>query len=194
MSNNPMEKYGSSGSASESDSQSSHAHAASLYDTHAHTHTPNQRELEARVLLKSAKALQVLCDHWDSVQGEDLDDALRYNRQIWMMFVDTAMEDNDPARPLDLRNNIANLGHFIFKRTNEILIDPAPQKIEILIEINREVAAGLMNMPPSFEADQSAHTPNNSTHNHDMTSSQSSESSENRDSPPQGYSGIISSA
>jgi flagellar protein FlaF len=130
-----------------------HAKAAGAYDQHAQSHTPDQRELEARVLLKSAKNLQALKDDWDNVTPELLDDTLRYNRQIWLMFVDTAMEDDDPNRPQELRNNIANLGMFIFNHSVNLLADPAKEKLDILIEINREIAAGLMTKPKAEGAE-----------------------------------------
>ena len=121
-----------------------YAAAAGAYDQNAQAHTPDQRELEARILLKAAKVFQNLKDNWTDVTQEALDDALSYNRQIWMMFVDTAMEDNSPDRPMELRNNIASLGVFIFNHTLEILADPKPEKLDVLMEINREIAAGLM--------------------------------------------------
>ena len=130
-----------------------HAKAAGAYDQHAQSHTPDQRELEARVLLKSAKNLQALKDDWENVTPELLDDTLRYNRQIWLMFVDTAMEDDDPNRPQELRNNIANLGMFIFNHSVNLLADPAKEKLDILIEINREIAAGLMTKPKAEGAE-----------------------------------------
>ena len=135
-----------------------HAKAAGAYDKHAQTHTPDQREMEARVLLKSARKMQDLQNEWDSMSMEMLDEVLRFNRQIWMMFVDTAVEDEDPARPTDLRNNIANLGVFIFKRTVEILSKPEKEKMNILIEINQDVAAGLMTKQDKPKADAKGET------------------------------------
>ena len=126
-----------------------YAAAAGAYDQHAQSHTPDQRELEARVLLKAAKAMQELQKNWDAHKQEDLDDVLTYNRQIWLMFVDTALEDENPDRPNDLRNNIANLGLFIFNHIIEILAEPKKEKLDVLIEINREIAAGLMSAPKS---------------------------------------------
>ena len=124
-----------------------HASAAGAYDQHAQAHTPDQRELEARVLLKAARQLQALKDDWDNMTPELLDDTLRYNRQIWLMFVDTAMEDTSPDRPQELRNNIANLGMYIFNHSVDILASPVKTKLDILIDINREIAAGLMTKP-----------------------------------------------
>lgn len=133
-----------------------YAKAAGAYGEHAQKHTPDQRELEARVLLKSAKVLKDLRDNWADVTTELLDGALRYNRQIWMMFYDTAIENSEnEQRPDDLRSNIINLANFIFKREVEIMADKErkPDKLDVLISINKEIAAGLMSskkqMPPT---------------------------------------------
>ena len=121
-----------------------HAAAAGAYGQHAQAHTPDQREVEARVLLKAANAFQDIQKRWDDVGMEEMSEVLNYNRQIWMMFVDTAMEDDNPERPIELRNNIANLGVFIFNHTLDILAAPEKTNFNILIEINQEIAAGLM--------------------------------------------------
>ena len=128
-------------------SSNPYASAAGAYDKHAQQHTPDQREMEARVLLKAVKAFQDIKNRWDAVTQEELDECLKYNRQIWMMFVDTAIEDTGGERPLELRNNIANLGVFIFNHTLDVLAEPKPEKLDILIDINREIAAGLMTKP-----------------------------------------------
>ena len=132
-----------------------YAQAAGAYDTHAQAHTGDQRELEARILLKSNRTLQGLIDNWENRPKNLLEEALAYNRQIWMLFYDTALENKDGDRPNDLRSNIVNLANFIFKREVEIMAKPEKQKLEILININREIAAGLMvnqgsdeNVPP----------------------------------------------
>ncbi len=121
-----------------------YAKAAGTYDNHAQAHTTNQRELEGRVLLKSNRTLQALIDNWDERPKDALIDALTYNRQIWMLFYDTALENKDGGRPNDLRSNIVNLANFIFKREVEILSNPAKEKLNILISINNEISAGLM--------------------------------------------------
>ena len=140
-----------------------YASAAGAYGSNAQAHTGNQRELEAQILLKSAKYLQDLQNDWDNVSGEILEETLRYNRQIWMMFYDTALENPEGNRPNDLRSNIINLANFIFKREIEILGAPAKDKLTILISINRDIAAGLMSnadtparQAPVFEKDQKA--------------------------------------
>lgn len=124
-----------------------YAQAAGAYDQNAQTSTPDQRELEGRVLLKSAKMLSDLQENWDDVNTDILESTLKYNRQIWMMFYDTALENPEGDRPSDLRSNIINLANFIFKREVDIMAKPEPQKIDVLININKEIAAGLMTKP-----------------------------------------------
>lgn len=125
-------------------SKNPYASAAGVYGDHAQKHTPDQRELEARVLLKSAAMLQGLQNDWGNVSKEILQETLEYNRQIWMLFYDTALENPEGNRPNDLRSNIINLANFIFKREVDIMSKPEPKKLDAIININRELATGLM--------------------------------------------------
>lgn len=123
--------------------QNPYASAAGAYGTNAQKHASDPREVEARVLLKSAQFMADLQNNWDGVTSEILDETLKYNRDIWMMFYDTAIEDTG-ARPKELNNNIFSLANFIFKREIDIKAKPEKQKFDILISINRDIAAGLM--------------------------------------------------
>lgn len=125
-------------------SHKEHAAAAGAYGQSMQKNTPDQRELEAHVLLKSAKFLQDIQNDWDNTTPEILEETLKYNRQIWMMFYDTALENPEGDRPNDLRSNIINLANFVFKRELEIISKPAKEKLNVLINVNREIAAGLM--------------------------------------------------
>ena len=124
-----------------------HASAASAYGDNAQKNTANPREVEARVLLKAARALQEIQENWDSTEKAVLEETLIYNRQVWMIFYDEAIQNSEGSRPNDLRSNIVNLANFIFKRELDVLADPSPKKLDILISINRDIAAGLLNMP-----------------------------------------------
>jgi flagellar protein FlaF len=126
-----------------------YAKAAGAYGDSAQKHTPDQRELEGRVLLKSAKMLQDLQNDWENMNSDVLEKTLKYNRQIWLMFYDTALENPEGNRPNDLRSNIVNLANFIFKREIDIMSDPKKEKLQVLININKEIAAGLMMQPPT---------------------------------------------
>ncbi|MDJ1158465.1 flagellar biosynthesis regulator FlaF [Chelatococcus sp. SYSU_G07232] len=120
-------------------------HAATAYARVAQT-TQSPRELEANILMKAATRLQAVRDDWPAREG-DLDGALTYNRKLWTILVTSVTREDNPL-PKPLRQNIANLGLFIFNHTLSILSEPAPEKLAILVNINRELAAGLRTRPP----------------------------------------------
>ncbi|MCK5375246.1 MAG: flagellar FlaF family protein [Alphaproteobacteria bacterium] len=124
--------------------EKSHTQATSTYDMNAQNLACDQRELEARILLKSNRMIQQLITMWDERPNDLLEETLKYNRQIWLLFYDTAMDDQKNSRPDALRNNIINLANFIFKREIDILANPAKEKLGILLNINHEISAGLM--------------------------------------------------
>jgi flagellar biosynthesis activator protein FlaF len=99
------------------------------------------RDLEAHVLLKSAARLQGIRDNFEARQGE-LSDALLANRKIWTIFV-TSMSADDCQLPSLVRSNIINLGMFVFNRTLQLSVNAKPEQLRVLIDINRNLAAGL---------------------------------------------------
>jgi flagellar biosynthesis activator protein FlaF len=116
-------------------------HPAKVYGAVANK-TANPRELEADLLLSAAAKLQAIRDGWEGRRPE-LDAALLYNRKLWSIFVTSATSEENPL-PVGLRQNVANLGLFVFKQTMAILADPKPENLGSLIAINRELAAGLL--------------------------------------------------
>lgn len=114
------------------------AHEA--YTTTAKT-TQAPRQLEASLLLKAASQMQEVYDSWADGTS-DLESVLHYNRRLWTVFVGAVAEENSPL-PLEVRNNVASLGVFIFKHSLAVQDEPAPEKLLPLININKEVAAGL---------------------------------------------------
>ncbi len=128
-----------------------YTHAADAYGNTAGV--TDQRALEGKVLLKSARQLEELSKRLsagDIVSLEDIGHAVEYNRKLWMVFVNETMNDTHPL-PQEIKNNIASLGVFVFKRSTDILADTTPEKISALIEINRNIAAGLMKQPKAPE-------------------------------------------
>jgi flagellar biosynthesis activator protein FlaF len=99
------------------------------------------REIEAQALLKAARQLQEVQSNWTG-PDKRLNDALRYNRRLWSIFI-SAAESNDNPQPLNIRQNIANIGLFVLKRTVEMQFAPDPAKLKPLIDINCHIAAGL---------------------------------------------------
>lgn len=105
--------------------------------------TKGPRDLEGTLLLKAASRLQGVRDAWSrDLRPSDLHDALFYNRRLWTIFVTSVARPENPL-PLEIKNNIASLGAFIFRHTLSAQAAPAPEKLAPLIDINRAVAAGL---------------------------------------------------
>ena len=99
------------------------------------------RELEAQLLLKAAARLQAVIDAWDRDRS-DLNGALLYNRKLWTVFLTSAMSPDNPL-PTQIRQNIANLGMYIMSQTVELMSNPQAKVLTSLVNINRELAAGL---------------------------------------------------
>jgi flagellar protein FlaF len=104
--------------------------------------TSTPRELEATLLLQAAARLQSVHDAWDENKTQ-LDDALRFNRKLWSVFL-SEVTDRQNSLPKAIRQNIANLGLFVMNHTLAVISNPRPEKLDSLISINREVAAGLL--------------------------------------------------
>ena len=100
------------------------------------------RELEANLLLKAAARLQAVIDGWDRNRS-DLDGALLYNRKLWTILL-TSVTSPDHPLPVAIRQNVANLGLFVMNQTVSMLRDPQREQLGALININRELAAGLL--------------------------------------------------
>jgi flagellar biosynthesis activator protein FlaF len=114
--------------------------AAEVYGKVANQ-TTNQRELEASLLLKAASRLQAVHDGWERKQDE-LGDALLYNRRLWTIFMAAVARDDNPL-PQPVRQGVANLGLFVFRHTLSMIADPRPEYLGCLVNINRQLAAGL---------------------------------------------------
>ena len=104
--------------------------------------TANPRELEADLLLKAASQLQAIRDAWEH-KKPDLDDALLYNRKLWSIFLSSVTSAESPL-PVEIRQNVANLGVFVMSQTMAVMTNPRPEQLGSLININRELAAGLL--------------------------------------------------
>ncbi len=124
-------------------------HAANAYSKVAQT-TQSPRELEAAVLMKAAVRLQAIRDDWNG-RGGDLGEALTYNRKLWTILVTEATEATNPL-PRSIKQNIANLGLFVFNHTVSLMMQPSPERLGALITINREIAAGLRASPQASAA------------------------------------------
>src|SRR5436190_21969448 len=103
-------------------------------------HTANARQLEAELLLKAAARLQAVQDGWESDQA-DLDDALLYNRKLWVILLAEVTSGANPL-PAAIRQNVANLGLFVIKQILAMMTNPRPEQLHSLIRINCDLASG----------------------------------------------------
>ncbi len=105
--------------------------------------TMSGRETEARVLTKAALKLKQCQQGWDEPDRDDrLDEALKYTQRIWSIFQAELSKQENPL-PTALKRDLLRLSAFIDKRIFETMAFPAPEKLNILIDINRNIAAGL---------------------------------------------------
>ena len=100
-----------------------------------------QNELEARALVRTASRLNNIKEKWPVTTAE-LNEALDLNRKLWTILVTGATEETNPL-PVEIKQNIFNLAHFIFKHTFAVMAKPAAQSLDILININMNIARGL---------------------------------------------------
>lgn len=101
------------------------------------------RELEASVLTRAGLMLKQVQENWAAPdRDEKLLEAIKFNQKVWSFF---QAELSDPENPLpkNLRQDILNLSIFVDKRLFETLANPDKDKLNIVIDINFNIAAGL---------------------------------------------------
>jgi flagellar protein FlaF len=103
--------------------------------------TVSPRLVEANLLSRSAAQLQRIRDDWEN-SADGLHAALTFNRRLWNIFLNSVTGEASQL-PKHLRENVANLGIFVMKHTLATQTRPEARKLDVLININRELAAGL---------------------------------------------------
>lgn len=125
-----------------------HANQIDAYRTAQNT-TDNisGREIEAAALTRCALLLSDCRNNWDAPDRDlKLAEALRTNQMVWSILQSELVKDDNPL-PVDIRSNILTLSVFIDNRILQIMADPEPDKLRIIIDINLNLAAGLRGSP-----------------------------------------------
>lgn len=105
--------------------------------------TESGREIEALVLSRAALKLTEVQNNWDAAdRDEKLDDALRLNQIVWSIFQGELMKADNPL-PRQLKQDLLSLSVFIDKRIIDVMVAPSPEKLNIIINSNLNLAAGL---------------------------------------------------
>jgi len=116
--------------------------------------TMSGREIEAAVLTKAALKLKECRDNWEANgHSEKLDLALKFNQRIWSIFQGELAREDNPL-PKKLKVDILSLSAFIDRRIFEIMAQPSPEKLTIIIDINNNIAAGLRTRPSTQNSAQ----------------------------------------
>ncbi len=118
--------------------------AASAYARVATT-TASPRDIEAQTLLKAANKLQ------DAVNNADpFSEQTNAGADVQPQALDHLPERGDARhnpQPLDVRQKIANISVFVLSQTAALQMRPQLDHFRPLIEINRNIAAGLSGRP-----------------------------------------------
>ncbi len=105
------------------------------------------REIEAMALTKAALQLKKCRNNWDpDDKNRERSDSLEKNQKIWSILQGELAREDNPL-PKQLREDLLSLSLFVDKRTFDIMAFPAPEKLDILININLNIAAGLRSNP-----------------------------------------------
>ncbi|WP_367359548.1 flagellar biosynthesis regulator FlaF [Syntrophus sp. (in: bacteria)] len=113
----------------------------------AQKETLSGREIEALALTNAALKLRKCQVDWDS---EDRDgkrlNALQINQRIWTILQGELAKEDNPL-PTQLKKDLLTLSLVVDKRTFEVMAFPSPEKLDMLIRINLNIAAGLRGNP-----------------------------------------------
>lgn len=105
------------------------------------------RELEASVLTRAGLMLKSVQENWQAPDHEQkLLEAIKFNQKVWSFF-QAELSDPENPMPKNLREDILNLSLFIDKRLFEVLANPDKDKLQIVIDIDFNIAAGLRTTP-----------------------------------------------
>lgn len=115
--------------------------AREAYSTGGKTAT-SSRQLEAQALSRAAERLEDGRNHTGPGDGSLLQAALRHNQQLWTFF-QAELVRPDHAMDLAIRKSLLELSLFVDKQTLDLLTEPKVSKVQSLIDLNRQIAAGL---------------------------------------------------
>jgi len=105
------------------------------------------RDIEAAALTRCALLLKECQINWSAPDHDAaLDEALRTNQMVWSILQSELVKDDNPL-PIEIRQDILTLSVFIDNRIIQVMADPQPEKLKIIIDINLNLAAGLRGSP-----------------------------------------------
>lgn len=121
------------------------SNSAALAYARVATTTASPRDTEAQALLMAANKLQEVVSN-ENMPLERVKHALMFNRKLWTLFLSEALDDKNP-QPLDVRQKIVDISLFVLPHTMALMVAPQREHFQPLIDINRNIAAGLSGRP-----------------------------------------------
>ncbi|CAA7616134.1 putative Flagellar FlaF family protein [Candidatus Terasakiella magnetica] len=106
----------------------------------------NPRQTEAWALTETARRISLSQSENSSI--DDFLAAIRVNWRLWTIF-QAELASDECALPIEMRQNVLSLCNFVDKRTVEIIASRDRSLADSLININRQLAAGLFVQVPS---------------------------------------------
>ncbi len=122
---------------------------AEKYDLHRVPSPGNPRQNEAWALIEAARKIAAVIQFGDLNTNEDRDkfrEALRLNLRVWTIIQAEQLVGENQL-PAPIRQNILTLCKFIDQHTMEAIINPSAERAIALIDINRNIASGLLGNP-----------------------------------------------
>lgn len=102
--------------------------------------TMSPREVEAMALTKAAFLMEEAKK--DVANYQAYSQALRFNHLLWTI-IQTDITDKNNLLPPEIKANIMSLSIFVDKQTAKALADGTAKSLDVLININRNLAEGL---------------------------------------------------
>lgn len=77
---------------------------------------------------------------------EGIRNVVRLNWRVWTIF-QSELVDPECQTPREIRENLLSLSNFIDRRSAELIGTPDAAKLTVLVNINRQIGAGLLGSP-----------------------------------------------
>ena len=103
----------------------------------------NPREVEAWAMTQAALRMMGAKEQNDR---DAMLEATRLNWRLWTI-IQADLLDPECAVPDEIRSNMISLANFVDKHTVAFIRQPKADDLEVLININREIAGGLYARP-----------------------------------------------
>ena len=114
------------------------------------------REVEAMAFTKAAMLLEDAKKKINDV--EEYSKALRFNHLLWTIIQADLTEPANQLPP-EIKANVMSLSIFVDKQTTKALRSANPADLDVLININRNLAAGLRTNPQAAQPGVAAAEP-----------------------------------